>query len=95
VLPLAEIIRTHLPPGTAIDFLSIDTEGFELQVLEGMDWTRNRPKILLCESLGEKDLTLAAANPLVAFLSERGYRFFAATFNTFFFEDTLATPAAD
>ena len=34
----------------AIDFLKIDTEGTELQVLEGGDWTRFRPRVVLIEA---------------------------------------------
>ncbi|MBX7165693.1 MAG: FkbM family methyltransferase [Pirellulales bacterium] len=35
-----------------IDFMSIDVEGRELQVIEGADWTRFRPRILLVEANG-------------------------------------------
>lgn len=89
VLPMRDILARHLPPGTEIDLMTIDTEGFEPQVLAGMDWDSNRPRILLCERLGEKDLLGAAEDPLVRYLTDRSYRFFAATFNTFFFEDQL------
>ena len=41
--------------------MSIATEGYELHVLEGMDWECHRPKILLCGSLGEKDLIPTSA----------------------------------
>ena len=33
-----------------IDFLKVDTEGTELQVLEGGDWTRFRPRVVLIEA---------------------------------------------
>jgi len=34
----------------AVDFLSLDVEGFELRVLEGVDWSRHAPKFILVES---------------------------------------------
>ena len=49
---LAEIIDEHVPPGTTTDFLKVDVEGHEREVLEGGDWTRHRPRIILAESNG-------------------------------------------
>lgn len=34
---------------TEIDFLKIDVEGYEYQVLTGGDWQRYRPKVIVCE----------------------------------------------
>jgi hypothetical protein len=34
---------------TEIDFLSLDVEGFEKQVLLGLDFTRHRPRYILVE----------------------------------------------
>jgi FkbM family methyltransferase len=34
----------------AVDFLSLDVEGFEMQVLDGVDWSRHAPKYILVES---------------------------------------------
>lgn len=33
----------------AVDFLSVDTEGYEYEVLSGNDWERNRPAIVVVE----------------------------------------------
>jgi FkbM family methyltransferase len=35
---------------TAIDFMSIDVEGYERQVLSGADWRRWRPRVVLIEA---------------------------------------------
>ena len=49
VLPLATLLERHLPNGQAIDFMNIDVEGHDLEVLESNDWTRFRPKFIVVE----------------------------------------------
>ena len=41
---------------TAIDFLKIDVEGAEGDVLAGNDWTRFRPRVILAEALRPGDM---------------------------------------
>jgi FkbM family methyltransferase len=48
-LPLHMILDEHLPAGTAIDFLSIDTEGLEMEVLQSNNWEKYRPTIIIIE----------------------------------------------
>lgn len=48
VLPLREVCAAHGSP--AIDFLKIDVEGWERQVLEGGDWERYRPRVVVVEA---------------------------------------------
>ena len=40
-----------------VDFLKIDVEGAEGDVLAGNDWTRFRPKIVLCEAVAPGSMT--------------------------------------
>lgn len=49
VTTLAQICDDHVA-GQTIDFMSIDVEGFERQVIEGGDWKRYRPRVVLVES---------------------------------------------
>ncbi len=49
---LAEVCERHVPTGTEIDFLKVDVEGHEREVLEGGDWSRWRPRIVLAEANG-------------------------------------------
>lgn len=51
-LPLAEILDRHLPKGQSIDFLTVDVEGHDYQVLESNDWSRFRPRIIVVEDEG-------------------------------------------
>lgn len=58
-----------------IDFLKIDTEGFDLMVLQGLgDWERRRPRVILTEFENVKSRPLGYdTEGLVAFLRDRGY----------------------
>ena len=48
---LASVCRDHVPEGTEIDFLKVDVEGWETEVLRGHDWDRWRPKVLVIEAV--------------------------------------------
>lgn len=52
IYSLKEILDTYLPKGQKIDFMSIDVEGLDLEVVQSNDWKKYRPRILLVESLG-------------------------------------------
>jgi FkbM family methyltransferase len=83
---LAAVLDRHLPRGQAIDFLSVDAEGYDLQVLRSGDWERFRPRYLLAESVGA---TLAGldADPQRRFLDTVGYAPFAKTVHTVIYRD--------
>jgi FkbM family methyltransferase len=57
-----------------VDFLKIDVEGAEADVLEGMDWTRHRPSVLCIEAIqpGSGGEAFAHWEPI---LTGVGYRF--------------------
>ena len=58
-----------------VDYLKIDTEGFDLFVLQGFPWSACRPRAVLCEFEDAKTLPLGYGfHDLCAFLTERGYR---------------------
>lgn len=69
---LATILDRHMEPGTAIDFLSVDAEGHDVQVLRSNDWTRHRPELVVAE-LHERDLEAVMASPLTTFMRDVGY----------------------
>lgn len=85
---LKGILDRFLPPSQQIDFMSVDVEGLDLQVLQSNDWEKYRPKILLIEILGGGDMIEVLDSPFYGFLSQRQYGLFAKTFNTYFFRDT-------
>jgi len=49
VKKLALVLENYLRR-TKIDFMSVDTEGFDLEVLKGNNWRRFRPRVLCVES---------------------------------------------
>jgi FkbM family methyltransferase len=83
---LAQVLDEHLPAGMAIDFLTIDVEGHDLEVLESNDWSRYRPRLVLVEDLERRPLDEIGSSPVVSFLRNHGYRAWAKTFNTIILE---------
>ena len=49
VLPLAQVLETHVPKDQTIDFMNVDVEGHDFEVLESNDWKRFRPKFVVVE----------------------------------------------
>ncbi len=91
--PLREVLAEFLPAGQTIDFLSLDVEAHELEVLESNDWTRFRPRWLLVESL-RTDPGAPADDPVHRYLTGLGYRPVARTRLTAFYAgpDTALRP---
>lgn len=78
---LDEVLQEHVFPGQRVDFLSVDTEGYDLKVLLSNDWSRFHPRCVLVEALGSSLETLSS-NPVHAHLASVGYDLFAKTVNT-------------
>lgn len=78
---LDELLSEHLPKDKIIDFLSIDVEGLDLQVLKSNDWDRFRPLVLLVEDRAA-DIGQLSSDPINAFVTAAGYRLAAKTVNT-------------
>lgn len=83
---LKEIFSRLLPQGQLIDFLSVDVEGFDLQVLRSNDWNKYRPKKVLAEDCG-KSLENIMNSEIYRFMKNINYNFIAKTANTLFFSD--------
>lgn len=73
--PLSTILIRELPHLNAhrIDLMTIDVEGFDLQVLRSNDWSRFRPRALVVETLDE-DLDSLRHSEIHRYCSELGYR---------------------
>jgi FkbM family methyltransferase len=81
--PLVDLLVEYLPAGQKIDLLSVDVEGFDLDVLKSNNWQRFRPRILITEELryisGENNASVHE------FLTSIGYNKLACTYNSVFY----------
>ena len=82
--PLAEILDKYLPQGQKIDFLTIDVEGLDLQVLKSNNWDKYKPSYILVED--KIDFTNLSDSEVYRYLEERGYKMVAKTMRTLFFK---------
>lgn len=57
-----------------IDFLSIDTEGYDLKVLKSNDWFKFRPKVICIESVECGILSSGKSNEQDEFFNSIGYK---------------------
>ena len=81
---LDALLRRHLPLNQPIDFLSVDVEGKDEEVLRSNDWNHFRPRYILAETLRTDMLNLTNC-PVVQFLKGVGYTPVAKAYNTSFF----------
>jgi FkbM family methyltransferase len=85
---MEQILDEHLPKEQKIDFLSIDVEGLDFQVLKSNNWGKYKPNFILIEILDyyDKDISSINKSKVYNFLFDKGYICVAKTFNTFFFK---------
>lgn len=72
---LADVLEMYCN-GVSVDFVSIDTEGYDLLVLESNNWRKFRPKII-CIEIAEKDFkgnVIKKQNRISVYLSRIGYK---------------------
>jgi FkbM family methyltransferase len=69
--PLAAVLEENLPKNTAIDFMSVDCEGHDRMVLESNDWSRFRPRVILCEEHQARP-----GSPLDEYMASQGYAYY-------------------
>lgn len=55
-MPLSDVIDCYGSNGGEIDFLKIDVEAWEAEVIASADWTRHRPRVLVIEAVDDKGL---------------------------------------
>ena len=87
VMALSNVLKEFIPEGTKIDFLSIDVEGLDLEVLMSNDWQKYRPNWVLVEQLNLKDIEHLDFE-IHRYMKSIGYVLFAKTFNTLFYKDS-------
>ena len=83
-IPLSELLNIHLKANDQIDFLNIDVEGLDLEVLRSIDWSLHHPKIILVEDLNYH-LEDLSESEIFNYLKLKEYHLIAKTFNTLIF----------
>jgi FkbM family methyltransferase len=86
---LNNILKNNLPKNTEIDFLTIDVEGLELNILKSLDYEKYAPKHILVEDLDfwnkNKDFMEFKNADLYKFLNTKKYIVVAKTWYTILF----------
>lgn len=81
---LENILACELEAGQRIDFMTVDAEGLDLDVLMSNDWSRFRPDFVLAEAL-DLDLSRSAENPLCRYMQANNYKLVAKIANSVIF----------
>lgn len=84
VKPLRAILDEYLPQCQKIDFINIDVEGLDLQVLKSNNWDKYRPDFVLCEDI--LDFENLSTSQVYKFLYERDYKLIGKTLRTLIFK---------
>ncbi len=82
---LEEILDNNLPKAQSIDFLSIDIEGLDFNVLKSTNLEKYHPKVILVEILNSS-LADIQVSKIYKFLTDAGYEFYAKAVNTVIFK---------
>lgn len=77
---LFNVLQKHLPKNQEIDFLSIDVEGFDYNVLLSNNWKKYKPRYILIE--GELEMNKIENNKIYMFLIDKGYNLSCKTIRT-------------
>lgn len=84
LVAINSIMATYFPHGP--DILSIDTEGYDLEILQSLDFEKYHPKIMCVETLRyNSEGTEEKQQAIIDYLLGRGYTVYADTYiNTIF-----------
>lgn len=83
---LSEILDKNIDESQKIDFLNIDVEGLDYEVLLSNNWLKYKPKIILVEELSTSFMSISKESKTFYLLIDKGYELFAKTFNTSFYK---------
>ncbi len=85
---LEDILEKHLPSKQDINFMSIDVEGLDLEVIHSNNWKKFRPQLVLAEDLEKLSLQdLPQQSAIYKIMLQNDYELICKTVNTLFFKD--------
>jgi FkbM family methyltransferase len=85
---LRSVLDEFIPKSRLIDFLSVDVEGFDLEVLRSNDWTQYRPTVVVVECMDMYQHKCFSDIPVYSFMVSNNYTLWACTGGNFVFIDT-------
>lgn len=80
---LSEVLDTYLPSNRTIDYLNIDVEGLDFQVLRSNNWDKYSPSVITIES--NDSWENVTENDTYRLLKTKGYLLNSIVFNTLLF----------
>ncbi|QRR03402.1 FkbM family methyltransferase [Dyadobacter sandarakinus] len=80
------ILETHLRAETPIDFLTVDVEGLDLEVLSSNNWLKFRPKMVVAEDVN-LDVEKLSDSGIYNFLRSKDYVMVGKTLTSLIFKD--------
>jgi FkbM family methyltransferase len=83
---LDNVLAKYLPYNQKIDFMSVDVEGLDIQVLKSNDWVKFRPEYLLVEELELSIENILTESEVYAFMKNCNYILVARSYNTSFYK---------
>lgn len=84
VKKLEVILDDFLPAGRNIDFLNVDVEGFDLDVLASNNWEKYSPTVIAVE-IQWKSIEVILKSDIYKFLLDHGYHLYSKLVNTAIF----------
>lgn len=82
---LGQILEENILPNKQIDFLTIDIEGLDFEILKTNNWNKFKPTLILIEDINGS-LESISQSKLHNYLHPLGYSIVAKTHNTAFFK---------
>jgi len=81
IYPINQLLEKYLPTGQHITFMTIDVEGYEMKILQSLDFQKYAPDYLITEDLDSQydDFMEFRNSPLYIFLKSKGYIVIAKT----------------
>ncbi len=75
-LPLSEVLEKHMPSGINFNFLTVDVEGMDLEVLQSNNWQKYRPELVVAENYSGT-LDELKDSEILKYMSVQGYEILA------------------
>jgi len=75
VITMEELLDAYLPTGQHIDFITIDAEGLDLEILQSNNWNKYSADFILIEIDAKCRNVDIPQSPVAEFLRTKGYEF--------------------